>query len=80
MKNKKHEVRYENENGKLRSYSVPIGEGKLEPYLLPGWVPLWITENGKDVLLMLSPSLMRLYDRVLAGGEESDGEELPLTY
>jgi hypothetical protein len=62
-KKRKFEVIYEDVNGVISRDFHTLGDLNLPP--CPPWLALWETKDGKVVLYVISPRLLKLYRRVL---------------
>jgi len=77
-KPKKFEVLLETPDGVKQLGWFPLGSLPLSDYPQPPWLALWWTDsNGRDILSLISPELLKLYhDEDAAAGSEVDSGDV----
>jgi hypothetical protein len=55
----KYRVVFEGRHGPVLDRVLALNE--IAPYVWPGWLPLWETKDGEDVLSLLSPERIAFY-------------------
>jgi hypothetical protein len=65
--NKRYRVCFEGPYGPVLTRVLALKE--LKPYVWPGWLALWESRDGEEILTLISPELKRLYRKLCAEKE-----------